>query len=98
MFEFLTGQALFALMVLGRGQQEKDDADDHLIQLNDMIRPLPDWMMEAWPRAGMWYGPDRQRLQPYSDEEPYIHGSIDECFMEKKSPEIDDEEAEIVVS
>jgi serine/threonine protein kinase len=62
-FEFLTGRTLFALMMLGHDQQEQDDTDDdHLIQLNDVICPLPEWMMQAWPRASKWYGPDLDKL------------------------------------
>jgi serine/threonine protein kinase len=97
-FEFLTGRTLFALMMLGHDQQEQDDTDDdHLIQLNDVICPLPEWMMQAWPRASKWYGPDRQRLQPYSDDEPYIHDSLDKLFEENRSPEIGDEESKILL-
>ncbi|KAF2847505.1 kinase-like protein [Plenodomus tracheiphilus IPT5] len=99
MFEFLTGRTLFALMMLGHDQKEQDDTDDdHLVQLNDVIRPLPDSMMQAWPRAGKWYGEDRQRLQPYSDEESYIHDSIDKLFVENRSPEIDEEESRVLVA
>jgi serine/threonine protein kinase len=98
-FEFLTGGSLFALMMLGHNQKEQEDTDDdHLVQLNDVLRPLSDSMMELWPRASKWYTPDRRRLQPYSDEEPYIHDSIDVLFAKNKSPEVDEEEAAIVVS
>jgi serine/threonine protein kinase len=98
-FEFLTGGSLFALMMLGHNQKEQEDTDDdHLVQLNDVLRPLSDSMMELWPRASKWYTPDRRRLQPYSDEEPYIHDSIDVLFAKNKSPEVDEEEAATVVS
>jgi hypothetical protein len=93
MFEFLTGRTLFALMMLGHDQKKQDDTEDnHLTQLNDVIRPLPDSMTQAWPRASKWYGPNRQRLHPYSDDEPYVHDSIDILFIENRSQEIDDEE------
>jgi serine/threonine protein kinase len=99
MFEFLTGRTLFALMMLRHDQKEQDDTDDdHLIQINDVIRPLPDWMMQAWPRASKWYGSHRQRLQPYSDNEPYIHDPIEKLFTENRSPEIDDEESAILLA
>lgn len=98
MFEFLTGRTLFALMMLGHDQQEQDDTDDdHLVQLNDVLRPLPESMMDLWPRAKKWYGPNHQRLQPYGDDEPYIHESIDTLFAENKSPEITDEEEQVLV-
>lgn len=99
MFEFLTGRTLFAIMMLGSDQKEQEDTDDdHLVQLNDVIRPLPDSMMEAWPRASKWYGPNRQRLQPYSDDEPFIHESLDKLFIDNRSPEIDVEESVILIA
>lgn len=99
MFEFLTGRMLFAVAKFGHGQEEEDDTDDdHILQLNDVIRPLPDSMIQAWPRVNKWYGPNRQRLQPYSDDEPYIHKPMDKLFRENKSPEIDDDESTILVA
>ncbi|KAF2789710.1 kinase-like protein [Melanomma pulvis-pyrius CBS 109.77] len=99
MFEFLTGRTLFAVGILGNGQKEQDDGDDdHLIQLNDIIRPLPDSVMAAWPRAGKWYTPNRQRLQPYCNDEPYIHDSLEVLFWENKPAEIDDEESAVLCS
>lgn len=98
MFELLTGRTLFALMMLGHDEKEQEDTDDdHLIQLNDVIRPLPDSILESWPRASKWYTADRQRLQPHSDEAPYIHDSLGRLFAENKSPEIDDQEALIIL-
>jgi serine/threonine protein kinase len=98
MFELLTGRSLFALMMLGHDQQEQDETDDdHLVQLNDILRPLPESMMELWPRARKFFGPQRQRLQPYSDDEPYIHESIEVLFAGHKSPEIDDEKSAVLV-
>ncbi|KAF2177563.1 serine/threonine-protein kinase SRPK3 [Zopfia rhizophila CBS 207.26] len=99
MFEFLTGRTLFAVGMLGNDQKEQDDADDdHLIQLNDVIRPLPDSIMAAWPRASKWYKPNRQRLQPYSNDEPYIHQSLEVLFAEHKPAEIDNEESAVLCS
>jgi serine/threonine protein kinase len=54
-------------------------------------------MMAAWPRASKWYGPNRQRLQPYDDGEPYIHDSLDALFADNKSPEVNDEEMAVLV-
>jgi len=99
MFEFLTGRMLFAVGMLGRDQKDQDDADDdHFIQLNDVIRPLPDSIMAAWPRASKWYKPNCQRLQPYSNDEPYIHQSLEELFAENKPVDIDIEESAVLCS
>jgi len=99
MFEFLTGRTLFAVGMLGHNQKEQEDADDdHLIQLNDVIRPLPDSMMAAWPRASKWYGSIRQRLQPYDSGDPYIHDSLKVLFAQNKPADINDEESEVLCS
>lgn len=101
MFELLTGRALFAVMMLGNDQKEQDDADDdHLIQLNDIVCSLPDSLIASWPRASKWYGPNRQRLQPYADgshKDPYVHKPLTELFMENKPDEIGDEESAILI-
>lgn len=48
MFEFLTDRMLFAVMKLGHDNKEEEDTDDeHMVQLNDAIRPLPDFTMGA---------------------------------------------------
>ncbi|KAF1918241.1 kinase-like domain-containing protein [Ampelomyces quisqualis] len=99
MFEFLTGRTLFALMMLSHDEKEQNDTDDdHLIQLNDILGPLPDSMMRAWPRARKWYTQDRHRLQPYSNDPPYIHDALDKLFADHKSPEISDEESAVVLA
>jgi non-specific serine/threonine protein kinase len=95
-FEFLTGRALFAVGTVGLSQEDRDEADDdHLTQLNDIIQPLPDSMMAAWPRASMWYGPERQPLMPYGGE-VYIHKPLEDLFAENKPDSIDDGEAAVV--
>jgi non-specific serine/threonine protein kinase len=97
-FEFLTGRALFGVAIVGNNQEDRDEADDeHLIQLNDIIQPLPDSMMAAWPRASMWYGLDRQPLRPYGGE-VYIHKPLEELFAENKPDSIDNGEAAVVCS
>ncbi|KAH7083791.1 putative serine protein kinase [Paraphoma chrysanthemicola] len=99
MFEFLTGRTLFAVGVYGNDQKDRDDADDdHLIQFIDIIRPLPDSVMAAWSRAHNWYDDEGQRLQPYSDEEPFIHGSLQDMFARNKLPEIYEVEENVLVA
>ncbi|KAF2501345.1 kinase-like protein [Lophium mytilinum] len=99
-FEFLTGRSLFAVMMLSKEQEEQDDADDdHLTQLNDIIQPLPDSIMAAWPRASIWYGPNHEPLAPYGEgEPPHIHDSLEVLFAKNKPDEIGDEETAVVCS
>jgi PAS domain-containing protein len=52
------------------GSEDESADDDHLLELNDILEPLPDsWLKEKWPRAGKFFGPNRERLNPYSEED-----------------------------
>jgi serine/threonine protein kinase len=59
-FELLTGLPLFQLPPIGGSDESLDD--DHLIQLTDIIQPLPKDLLTKWPRAGRYYGPSGERL------------------------------------
>ena len=66
-YEFLTGTPLFCVSKIGNEDESADD--DHLLELNDVLEPLPDsWLKEKWPRADRFFGPNRERLNPYSEE------------------------------
>lgn len=98
LFEFLTGTPLFGVMMLGNSQHAQDEADDdHLLQLNNIIQPLPDSIMAAWSHASMWFGPNRQQLAPFGGE-PFIHEPLEELFAQYKPDDIDDEESGVVCS
>jgi hypothetical protein len=52
------------------GSEDESADDDHLIELNDVLEPLPGfWLKEKWPRAAKFFGPNRERLNPYSEED-----------------------------
>jgi len=52
------------------GSEDESADDDHLVELNDVLEPLPDfWLKEKWPRAGKFFGPNRERFNPYSEED-----------------------------
>ncbi|KAF7441912.1 SPS1, serine threonine protein kinase [Pyrenophora tritici-repentis] len=94
MFELLTSRSLFSVMLSGPDSEAQEDADDdHLLQLNDRISPLPDDTMKAWPGSSDWYGPNREPLNPYGDEAPVKYSSLEEHFNQYKNPEITNEEA-----
>jgi non-specific serine/threonine protein kinase len=99
MFEFLTGRKLFTISKYGNNQEDEDEADDdHLTQLNDVIQPLPDFIMAAWPRASEWYKPNGDPVPPDSDDEVYIHPTLEDLFAENKPDDIDDEESAVLCS
>lgn len=99
-FEMLTGAPLFSVMVLFEGDRMTTD-DEHLLQMNDILEPLPDiWLQEKWPRANAYFGPGRERLGPRPDnqDQPYIDDPLEVRFQEHKPSDIDDVEAGVVTS
>lgn len=64
-YELMTGEELFPIMLFSRNQQELDAANDkHLCQFNDIIAPLPNFLLSAWPRSSKWFDADHKRLKP----------------------------------
>lgn len=57
-FEFITGRPLFC--VPGYSPSEKED-DDHLLQLKDILGPLPDHLYQLWTRSSNYF--DAGRIQ-----------------------------------
>lgn len=68
-YELLTGLPLFSVHKFTRDEDERAD-DDHLLDLNDILEPLPDaWLQQdKWPRASLYFGPHRERLDPDASE------------------------------
>ncbi|CRG86382.1 hypothetical protein PISL3812_03388 [Talaromyces islandicus] len=67
-YELLTGVQLFNVYPIGSDYKDQDD-DDHLLDLNDVIEPLPDSWLSKWPRAYKYFGPNGERLVPEIDED-----------------------------
>jgi hypothetical protein len=68
------------------GSEDESADDDHLVELNDVLEPLPDfWLKEKWPRAGKFFGPNRERFNPYSEEDAEM-----EVMDDIDSEEMDD--------
>jgi serine/threonine protein kinase len=99
-FELLTGAPLFSVVVFF--ENDREDADDeHLLQMNDILEPLPDiWLQGMWPRAGKYFGSGRERLGPIPDgqDEPIIDDPLEVRFQEYKPKDIDDVEAGVITS
>ncbi|KAL1615542.1 hypothetical protein SLS54_008947 [Diplodia seriata] len=90
-YEFITGTPLFVVALLSHDQSELDDADDdHLTQIYDTVRPLPPFLVDAWPRRDRWFGPRGERLNPHGDGEGgravYVPGETLEERFEKEKP------------
>ncbi|KAI9758624.1 MAG: hypothetical protein M4579_002935 [Chaenotheca gracillima] len=70
-FEFLTGMAFFGA---GGFPNEQKEDDELLLQMTDALGPLPDSIFTQWPRANLYFGPNRERIQ-WSPSEGSDHGS-----------------------
>lgn len=87
-------------MLYFESHRESTD-DEHFLQMNDILEPLPDiWLQEMWPRAGNYFGSGRKRLSPITDgqDEPYIDDPLEVRFKEYKPKDIDDMEAGVITS
>ncbi|KAH0848644.1 Serine/threonine-protein kinase SRPK [Fonsecaea pedrosoi] len=99
-FELLTGVSLFSVVVYFEDDRESTD-DEHILQMNDILEPLPDvWLQKTWTRAGKYFGPGRERLGPIADgqDEPYVDDPLELRFKEYRPKDIDDEEAGMITS
>lgn len=59
-YELITGTVLFQLPVIGLSDEGLKD--EYLIQLTDIIGPLPGNLLAKWPDAAKYYGPNGERL------------------------------------
>lgn len=76
MFELITDAPLFELFSFGL---QKDTIDDeHLIQLTEVIGPLPIDLQANWPRYSSYFGTDGERLsaRPLDFDESKVGRSI----------------------
>jgi len=76
MFELLTDYTVFELFTFGRQRTIIDD--EHLIQLSEVVGPLPEHMCAHWPRYSTYFGPGGERLaaQPFDLDESHIARTI----------------------
>ncbi|KAI8948600.1 serine/threonine-protein kinase SRPK3 [Xylaria longipes] len=71
-YALLTDSPLFQVFDFGRQDDVIDD--EHLIELSEVVGPLPDHMRARWPRYSTYFGPGGERL----DARP---GDFDESEM-----------------
>ncbi|KAK1963166.1 serine/threonine-protein kinase SRPK3 [Colletotrichum sublineola] len=60
LFEFITGIPLFQLPPFGFSDEALKDK--HLIQMSEIIQPLPENLVAKWPSASKYFGPEGERL------------------------------------
>ena len=79
-FEFLTGHPLFVgLESLEGNAYDEQTNDEHLIQLSEVLGPLPSEIFSKWRRGDKYFGPDGTRL---AGDDELDRGQADEDFDE----------------
>lgn len=59
-FEFITGVPLFTAYGFGRSVETKDD--DHILQMCDILGPLPSCLMSQWPRSHLYFKANGEKI------------------------------------
>ncbi|KAF5673688.1 CMGC SRPK kinase [Fusarium circinatum] len=77
-FEMITGRPLFvAIQSLEGEDYDETSNDEHLIQLWEVIGPLPKPLLEKWRRADQYLDTSGKRLEVKPQEDDYVSGDED---------------------
>ncbi|KAK6539471.1 hypothetical protein TWF694_009694 [Orbilia ellipsospora] len=101
MFELLVGEKLFAVMP---GGNVDDDNDSNLLQMHDILGPLPEDIHVKWPRSGKYFRPDTreqynsiiQGPESLLDPPPNMEAMIRNAVAQGDG--LDEEEAGVILS
>lgn len=69
MFELITGHSLFLIDRLEGNRFDEEINDGHLIQITEILHPLPKELLDKWRRAGSYYGATGERLDTRDDDD-----------------------------
>ncbi|KAL9560797.1 hypothetical protein ACKAV7_015114 [Fusarium commune] len=77
-FEIIFGRPLFvAIQSLEGEDYDETSNDEHLIQLCEVIGPLPKPLLEKWRRADQYFDASGNRLEIKPQEDDYVSGDED---------------------
>ncbi|KAF4503417.1 CMGC SRPK kinase [Fusarium agapanthi] len=77
-FEMIVGRPLFvAIQSLEGEDYDETSNDEHLIQLWEVIGPLPKPLLEKWRRADQYFDTSGNRLEVKPQEDDYVSGDED---------------------
>ncbi|KAK2024283.1 serine/threonine-protein kinase SRPK3 [Colletotrichum zoysiae] len=85
LFEFITCIPLFQLYPFDSSDEALDD--DHLLQMSEIIQPLPENLIAKWPSSSKYYGSEGERLnvKPSDfDKRNFLSGEDDEQNVTKE--------------
>lgn len=101
-FEFVTGTPLFVVSSLAWIAEEEND-DGHLLQMNDVLGPLPPTIAAAWPRYSKYFNDKAELIRTdvgpaeVSSEEVCTGPTLEALLEECKPADMDDTESSAFV-
>ncbi|KAI9147615.1 serine threonine protein kinase, CMGC group [Paramyrothecium foliicola] len=66
MFELITATTLFVVESIEGNRHDETTNDSHLLQMSEIVAPLPEALFNLWSRARAYYGLDRKLLGDFS--------------------------------
>lgn len=82
--------------------------DDHLLQLSDILGPIPGFLRSQWPRADVYFNAEGEKIKNYIGDLPEGHLDpeelqpegvvLEERFEREKPAEIRPEEAKEITA
>ena len=102
LYEFVIGRSMFDTPPLPPSPDRQDLIDDgHLLDMIELLGPLPSQLLSKWPRSHKYMHPDGELFNVIVDgpmEELLPSESIETVFVLDKPTELDDEEGHVILN
>lgn len=102
LYEFVIGRSLFNLPPILLSSESQNQIDDaHLLEMIELLGPLPSQLLSKWPRSHKYMHPDGEIFNMIVDgskEELFPIESIETAFVLNKPTEVDDEEGYVILN
>ncbi|KAM5354712.1 hypothetical protein ACJ41O_001359 [Fusarium nematophilum] len=85
LFELLTGGQLFRVDPLEGEDYDEDINDEHLVQIHEVVAPLPESLLKLWSRGTRYFDADGNRLDPPTDDNKRRAADSDEDTEDQSS-------------
>jgi serine/threonine protein kinase len=103
-FEFITGRQLFLVPSWGYDKDEQQDV--LLLQMTDILGPLPDNIFKLWRRAATYFNKDQVQFNSYlggkvpkgADPLGVKRDPLETFFNKERPQDISEEETKIVTT
>ncbi|KAI9755268.1 MAG: hypothetical protein M1815_005130 [Lichina confinis] len=105
-FEFLTGTPLFAIWKSPWCDEHEAD-DDHLLQLSEILGPLPSFLLSRWARSNIYFNANGENIKNYigvlpegysENDDRFTFLNLEDSFGEGKPAHIRPEEQKEIIA